>query len=220
MSGGRRGQAPADSGVWDHHAGRYRSQEHLEARAVATAVRLADATACDAVVDLATGTGAIPRALAACPKRPGSVVGVDRSEGMLGRVGPLPEGWSVIHADARQVPLANAVADVVTCSYLLHLLPSEERHAVLREAHRLLRPGPRSRLIVITVWADGRRPGGRCARIALRTAARLRPSSWGGLALMDPTADLERAGFRCVRRVQLPRGGYPSLVIRAIPERT
>jgi len=81
---------------------------------------------------------------------------------------------------------------------------------VLREAHRLLAPGPASRLVLVTVWARGR-----ALRRALGTAARARPAAWGGLTPLDPTPDLLHAGFAPTRGVQLARGGYPSLVLRA-----
>ena len=211
----RSGRAPSDARLWDGHAGRYGAQEWLQERAIATAIRLAEPGVQDDVVDLATGSGVIPRALARHRTPPASLVGIDRSRGMLALVGPLPEGWSTLLADARDVPLPAASADLVTCAYLLHLLTPEERLAVLREAHRLLRPGPRSRLVVVTVWTDRRRPGGRALGSGLTATARRFPERLGGLAPLDPTADLRCAGFQWRTRAQLPHGGYPSLVIRA-----
>ncbi len=139
----------------------------------------------------------------------------NRSAGMLARVGALPTGWSTRLADARDVPLPGAFADVVICAYLLHLLAPEARLAVLAEARRLLRPGPAARLVVVTVWADRRRLGGRAVHSGLLTLARAWPAAWGGLAPLDPTDDLRAVGFRPTRGVVLPRGGYPSLVVRA-----
>jgi len=198
--------------LWDRHARRYGAQEHLEARAVDAALRLAAPGPQDRLVDLACGTGVLLRALAGRPGRPASVVGVDRSTGMLGRVGQLPPGWRTLKADARSVPLADGCADVVTCGYLLHLLGPDDRAAVLREARRLLASGVTSRLVVVSVW-----PGRRLLRAAFRALATRRPAELGGLLPLDPSADLRRAGFAVTDRVQLSRGGYPSVVLRATP---
>ena len=201
--------------TWDGLADCYNAQELYETRALETAVRLAAATPGERLVDLGTGTGLLLRCLAERPTGPLHAVGVDRSARMLARVGPLPSGWSTMLADARAVALPDGWADVVTCSYLLHLLDRAERVEVLAEARRLLRPEASSRLIVVTVWSDERRPGGRLISGALRLAARARPTVWGGLRPHDPGAELTIAGFTLTRRIVLPRHGYPSLVIAA-----
>lgn len=203
--------------TWDRHAARYPAQEWLEARAIAALLRLADPGPDDRLVDLATGTGAVLRALARRKRRPAVAVGIDRSANMLSHVGQLPEGWRTIRGDARHVPLPNGDADVVTCSYLLHLLEAGERGSVLREARRLLGLRPRARLVVVTPWADRRRPGGRLVHGVLHGLARISPAACGGLMPLDPMAELEGAGLVATHRVVLPRGGYPSLVIRARP---
>lgn len=203
--------------TWDRLASRYRAQEHLEAHAVDAALRLAAISPGERLVDLATGTGLVLRRLAQRPSRPREAVGVDRSVDMLARVGELPGGWSTLQADARQVPLPDGWADVVVCSYLLHLLEPAERAEVLAQARRLLRPGPSGRLITVTVWSDPRRARGRLISRLLRVAARARPAAWGGLCPLDPSADLTGAGFLVMRRVVLPGRGYPSLVLAARP---
>ena len=135
--------------MWDAHASRYGAQERHERRAIDAAVRIAAVRPDDTVVDLATGTGAVLRALAAGgDARPAVAIGVDRSPQMLSRVGALPAGWSTSKGDARCVPLPDGVADVVICSYLLHLLAPSDRLAVLAEARRLLRPGVSARLVL------------------------------------------------------------------------
>ena len=201
--------------TWDRHAASYERQERFEARAVDAALRLAAPAAGGRLVDLATGTGLLLRRLADSPTRPREAVGVDRSPAMLARVGPLPDGFSTLLADARAVPLPDGWADVVTCSYLLHVLEPNERAEVLAEARRLLRPGGDARLVVVSVWPDERRPGGRLAHNVMRALARARPRAWGALRPLDPTADLARAGFAVTQRVLLPRRGYPSLVLAA-----
>ncbi len=209
------GGAAAAAGTWDEHATRYAGQERFEAPAVAAAVRLADPGPQDRVVDLATGTGLLLHALAARESRPATAIGVDRSAGMLAQVGRLPDDWRVIHGDARCVSLPDGTADVVTCCYLLHLLGMEDRGRVLREARRLLRGAPGSRLVIATVWANPDTIGGRMLKGVLPRLAAASPRRWGGLMPLDPTAELGPAGLVATHRVVLPRGGYPSLVVRA-----
>jgi len=209
------GGAAAAAGTWDKHATRYAGQERFEARAIATALRLADPGPGDRVVDLATGTGLLLRALAAREPRPATATGVDRSAGMLARVGRLPDDWRVIHGDARCVALPDGEAEVVTCCYLLQLLGMEDRGRVLREARRLLRSAPGSRLVIATVWANPDTIGGRMLNGVLPRLAVASPRRWGGLMPLDPTAELGPAGLVATHRVVLPRGGYPSLVVRA-----
>lgn len=216
MTGLRRDRRAAAATTWDALAARYRAQEQLEHRAVDVALRLAAPEPHQRLVDLATGTGLLLRRLAARPARPREAIGVDRSAGMLARVGDLPHGWSTVLGDARQVVLPSGCADVVTCSYLLHLLDRAERADVLAEAKRLLAASSASRLITVTVWADDACLRGRLISRALRAAARARPAPWGGLRPLDPSADLAAAGFVVTRRVVLPRRGYPSLVIAAV----
>lgn len=206
--------APNAAATWDEHAARYEAQERFEARAIAATLRLADAGPEDRLVDLGTGTGAVLRALARRDRRPATAVGIDLSPGMLSRVGGLPKGWRTLRADASHVPLADGEADVVTCSYLLQLLVPQARVHVLREARRLLDPAPGSRVVITTVWAGRATLGGRAVHGALRGLAEARPEAWGGLMPLDPMAELGTAGLVPTHRVVLPRGGYPSLVIR------
>lgn len=211
----------AHASTWDRLAARYGAQEHLERHAIDAAVRLAAPAAGERLVDLGTGSGLVLRRLAATSggSLPDEAIGVDSSAAMLARVGPLPAGWSVVHADARATPLPDRCADVVTCAYLLHLLAPGARAAVLAEARRLLAPGPRARLVVVTVWLDEQRSAGRVVARVLSLVARARPATWGGLRPLDPAPDLAAAGFAVTGRAVLPRRGYPSLVLRAAPAR-
>lgn len=207
----RRADNAAATATWDRHAARYRGQEHLEITAVDAALRVADPRPDERLVDLGTGSGLVLRRLAArLPDGPREALGVDRSAGMLARVGALPSGWSTLTADARAVPLPDGWADVVTCSYVLHLLDAQARAAMLAEARRLLAPRAASRLVVVTVWSG--RP---LVRGALALLARALPLGCGCLRPLDPAADVSRAGFRLTQRVHLPRNGYPSLVLAA-----
>lgn len=208
----------AAAATWDRLAARYGGQERHELAAIDAALALAAPQPGERLVDLATGTGLLLRRLAAGPVRPREAIGVDRSPGMLARVGELPAGWSTLCADARAVPRPDGCADVVTCTYLLQLLEAADRAAVLAEARRLLAPGPGSRLVVVTTWVDGEHLRGRLHRAALHRLARARPATAGGMRPLDPTADLARAGFATTRREVLAHGRFPSLVLAAQPQ--
>lgn len=105
------------------------------ARAAADAVeRLLPQGPCT-VLDIACGTGIVTGRLL----RPGrTVVGVDRSPGMLGLAGGRVPG-GVVRGDATRLPFASDAVDAVVIVWLLHLLPRPE--PVLAEAARVLRPG-------------------------------------------------------------------------------
>lgn len=94
------------------------------------------------VVDVGCGTGTFGIALAA--SRPdATVIGVDGDPEILAIARAKPGADSVEWHQglAGQLPLADASADVVTMSLVLHhLLPAEKREA-MAEARRVLRPG-------------------------------------------------------------------------------
>lgn len=196
--------------IWDANASHYARQESLEGRAVETAVRLAAPAPGEHLVDVATGTGIVLRTLAGRPPadRPRSAIGVDASRRMLAQVGTLPAGWELRQADARALPLDDASADVVTCTYLLHLLSAEDRATVVAEIRRILKVG--GRVVVATPWSPRL-----AVRAVLTTAAFVAPAKVGGLAPLDPTDDLRAAGLEPRARVVLPRRGYPTVVVLA-----
>lgn len=135
--------------------------EHYDARAAsyddsAMHHALADAVAEVAgapggpVVDVATGTGLVLRAIDA--RRPGHrLVGVDLSARMLEVARAALPHAELVRADAAALPVEDGAASLVTCVTALHLLT--ERDASLREWHRALRPG--GRLVTATFRTAG-----------------------------------------------------------------
>ncbi|MFF7973948.1 ubiquinone/menaquinone biosynthesis methyltransferase [Streptomyces sp. NPDC007905] len=98
------------------------------------------------LLDLATGTGAIALEVARrCPTA--TVTGVDFSEEMLRRAKAKPGADTVRwqHADAASLPFQNESFDGITEGYLLRNVGDLDR--VLREQHRVLKPG--GRLVVL-----------------------------------------------------------------------
>ncbi len=197
--------------TWDALAARYGRQIRHELRAVGVAADLARVRPEDRVVDVATGSGVMLDVLRVRPGRPHRLLAVDRSTGMLARLGPLPPGWEAAQADAVALPLADGSVDVATVSYLLHLLGSAERAAVLAELHRVLVPG--GRVVTVTVHVP-RRGAGLLGASGLDALAFLAPAALGGLRTHDPRRELAAAGFTVERAAQR-RHGYPSLVVLA-----
>jgi SAM-dependent methyltransferase len=91
------------------------------------------------LVDLGTGTGALARAFAAEGAR---VVGIDRSEAMLGQARRLAREAGLVMdfrcATAEATGLGRASADVVTAGQCWHWFDGE---AAARECARILTPG-------------------------------------------------------------------------------
>jgi ubiquinone/menaquinone biosynthesis C-methylase UbiE len=194
---------------WASLARMYGVQERMERPSIRALVELAQPTRGDSVIDLATGTGLVARALLQHPDPPGSFVGVDLSQAMLDRVGELPSGWSVRIADALRTGLDPHSASLVTSAWLLHLLDPAERLTALQEMRRLLAPDGRAVLIV----PSGTRPHGiaRAAAPITRFVARRR-----GLHVLQPVAQLhdliDAAGLACQLEVTTI-DGWPARVL-------
>jgi ubiquinone/menaquinone biosynthesis C-methylase UbiE len=187
----------------------YDSQLRLERRALSAAIALATPRSSDVMIDIGTGTGALLALLATRPHRPRKATGIDASAAMLARAAALPDGWSLLWADARRLPVADATVDLVTCAYLLHLLDETTRGAVLSEIARVLVPGGRAVLVTLLT------PRGLLGRSALAPLqhglcrAFGRPSGWCAL---DPSVELAATGLS-VRRRKVCTRGYASLCL-------
>lgn len=126
------------------------------------------------ILDLATGSGDIPRAVAAWAARHGRAVEItasDASEAILAEAKRLlaeTPGVTFARLDARDVPRPDRSFDIVLCSLALHHFAPNEAVQVLREMNRLARIG----LVVNDIR---RSPVGYVtARVASRVATRNR----------------------------------------------
>lgn len=91
----------------------------------------------DAVLDIGTGTGIVPRTLRQFAQPSGLIVGCDRSIGMLRRARAQVAGLRVVLADATALPFKDESFTVVTTSFVLSHVPDYPR--ALEEAHRVLK---------------------------------------------------------------------------------
>ena len=92
----------------------------------------------DRVLDVATGTGAVARALVR--QKGCSVVGLDQSAGMLAEARRRLDGSVVlVEGSAESLPFADGEFDALTFTYLLRYVDDPE--ATLRELARVVRPG-------------------------------------------------------------------------------
>lgn len=133
--------------------------------AYAAAVDVAAPRRGSLVLDVGCGTGRALPVLAAAVGPRGRVLGLDLTPGMLAEAQRKGRGGcaALILADARHLPLPDAVADVVFTAGLLQHLPNPA--AGLAELARVARPG--GRLVLF-------HPSGRVA-LAARHGRTLRP---------------------------------------------
>ncbi len=95
------------------------------------------------VLDVATGTGRLPRALLRQPAFDGRIIGLDLSRRMLReavrKTAQFADRLTYIWQDARRLPFDDDTFDAVTCLEALEFTPNPR--AVLAELVRVLRPG-------------------------------------------------------------------------------
>lgn len=94
------------------------------------------------LLDVATGTGRVPLAVAGALDE-ATIVGLDDAERMLavaaGKLAPYRRRVALVRSPAAPLPFAAASFDLVTCLEALEFFPSDE--AALAEMVRVLRPG-------------------------------------------------------------------------------
>lgn len=88
------------------------------------------------VLDVATGTGRLPAALAQLPYFKGRVIGVDHSAKMLAVARQTMPALPLVRADAMRLPFAAGSVGAVTCLEALEFFPSPQE--ALTEMNRVL----------------------------------------------------------------------------------
>ena len=93
------------------------------------------------VVEFAPGLGRTTRLILA--EGPAGYTGVDRDEHVVKIISPLvvSVGGTCIEADASQTGLSDGTADVVIGEAMLTMQSERGKHAIISEAHRILKPG-------------------------------------------------------------------------------
>ncbi|MEV0249690.1 methyltransferase domain-containing protein [Nocardia sp. NPDC050712] len=110
----------------------------------------------DRAVDIGCGPGDLVRHLAERTGPGGSVIGVDPSPEMLRYASAHSRhaNCAFEHAPAQALPLPDASADLLTCTFVMHHIPESQRPAALAHMFRVLRPG--GRLLLADTHPHGR----------------------------------------------------------------
>ncbi len=108
------------------------------------------------LLDVACGTGVVPRAAAATGVRLDRITGLDMTPGMLAVAARVAgdTGAEWLEGDATAMPFEDAAFDVLTCQQGLQFFP--DRAAGAREFRRVLAPGGRALVACWTTLADQR----------------------------------------------------------------
>jgi len=174
----------------------------------------------DRVLDVATGTGMVARALR---ERYGCrVVGLDQSADMLAMARTRAGVYeALVQGRAERLPFADAEFDHLTFTYLLRYV--DDPAAVMRELARVVKPGGRVAMVEFGLPGGPWRPlWWLYTRIGLPVAGRLVSAKWSAVgAFLGPSierfyarhaiADLERdwraAGLGEIRIRRMSLGG-------------
>ncbi len=186
-----------------------------ESKARVRCLEWADIQDGESVLEVAVGTGIAFREILR-QNRKGRNEGVDLTEEMLNQAREKAEELGVDNyrlsvGDAYNLEYPDAGFDVVINNYMFDLLPEPDFPAVLREFHRVLRPG------------------GRLVLVNMTKAERWYQSSWEGIFRLNPRwlggcrgvyllPYLESAGFKETKREFVAQMTFPSEVVFGIKE--
>ena len=152
------------------------------------------------ILEIAAGTGAVTRALAAATPAETAIVATDLNPAMLERAAATgtsrPVEWR--QADAMQLPFADGAFELVVCQFGAMFFPDKAR--AFAEARRVLAPGG---AFVFNVWdriADNEFADVVTTRAGSRSFPTIRRASWSGLRTATTTRhvierDLAGGGF-------------------------
>jgi demethylmenaquinone methyltransferase / 2-methoxy-6-polyprenyl-1,4-benzoquinol methylase len=147
-----------------------------------------DASPADRVLDVATGTGMVAKAL---HDRFGcAVVGLDQSPDMLG-IARTRDGVfeDIVEGRAEQLPFDDAAFEHLTFTYLLRYV--DDPAATMRELARVVKPGGRIAMVEFGLPGGAWRPLWRLyTRVGLPLAGRVVSAKWSAVgAFLGPSIE-------------------------------
>jgi ubiquinone/menaquinone biosynthesis C-methylase UbiE len=139
---GRRRYYDIFSHLYDAFIRLHSRRGEQDTRHVLVAAAEGEAGAGSRILDVCCGTAAVMLAFAQTYHH-ALFVGCDFSQGMLRKARGKNIGKQAffVEGDAAELPFADDVFDVVTCSHALYELKGEARETALWEMRRVLRPG-------------------------------------------------------------------------------
>jgi len=146
------------------------------------------------LLDVACGTGRLLSMLGAALPAEAKLFGVDLSPHYIARareVLPRDLDVSLVCDNAEKLPFLDGSFDAATSVYLLHEVPAEVRARVLREIHRVVRPGG----LVVIADSIQLRDAPELSREILAFPSRFHEPYYMGYVKDDLAARVGEAGF-------------------------
>ncbi|PZR29959.1 MAG: arsenite S-adenosylmethyltransferase [Citrobacter freundii] len=111
----------------------------------------------DVVIDLGSGAGNDAFIARAATGEEGKVIGIDFTQAMIdkARANAIKLGFTNVEfrqGDIEQMPVEDNLADVIVSNCVLNLVP--DKHAVLKEIYRVLKPGAHFSIADIVLKGD------------------------------------------------------------------
>ena len=195
------------------------TQEPIERRAVDRLVALGRFDTATAVFELGCGTGTLAQRLLDHHLPPDATyVGLEVSRRMASLSRQRLEPWSsrarVIQTDGRlPLPVEEASADRFIAAYVFDLLPHDYALQVMREAHRILKPGG---LLCVTSLTRGETSLARIVSSSWHGVWRVAPRLVGGCRPIDLEPLLENGQWTDLSTYVIQSWGFPSQLMVAM----
>lgn len=182
-----------------------------ERRARRRGIGLAAVQDCEAVLDVAVGTGLILAEISRINPT-GLNAGIDISSGMLQKARARLKNASakveLKQASAFEISYHNGTFDLVMNGYMFDLMPVEEMPEILSEFRRVLKPTGR---LVLMNMTEGERPGSQLYQWIYQRS----PALMGGCRGVKMAGLLAQSGFQVKVREYHQQLLFPSEVILA-----
>jgi ubiquinone/menaquinone biosynthesis C-methylase UbiE len=183
-----------------------------ESKAAQKVVELAEIRDGQRILEVALGTGLLFARILRL-NRTGETFGVDLSPAMIAKAKKHLEGISGEHchlqiANAYHLPFDSNAFDLLINNFMLDLLPEEDFTVVLREFHRVVKPGG---LLVVSTMSFGKKWYN---AIWYRVAKHF-PQLLTGCRPVEIRRYLEKTGFELLQSVRVSQNTFPSEIVKA-----